>query len=88
MDPFETLHKIVKKDCIDAATFDMKTQADLLSMLLENLEMLEKVVFMAKALLKEPDYNNFEDVKDYILEKNKTYLLEKNPYRATTPRMS
>lgn len=50
--------------------------------------MLEKVVFMAKALLKEPDYNNFEDVKDYILEKTKTDQLEKNPYRATTPRMS
>ena len=44
-DPFETLHKIVKKDCIDGATFDARTQADLICMLLTNLEMLEVCVF-------------------------------------------
>jgi len=44
-DPFKTIHKIVKKDCIDAATFDVRTQADLLSMLIDNLDMLERVVY-------------------------------------------
>ncbi len=54
-DPFEVLHKIVKKDCIDAATFDVRTQADLLSMLIDNLDMLERVVYQIKAMLKEPN---------------------------------
>ena len=40
-DPFVLLHKIVKKDAIDAATFDAMSQADLLSMLNDNLELLE-----------------------------------------------
>ncbi len=54
------LHKIVKKDCIDAATFDVRTQADLLSMLIDNLDMLERVVYQVKAMLKEPNQENFE----------------------------
>lgn len=49
------LHKIIKKDCIDAATFDVRTQADLLSMLIDNLDMLEKVIYQVKAMLKEPN---------------------------------
>jgi hypothetical protein len=61
------LHKIVKKDCIDAATFDMRTQADLLCMLIDNLELLEKVVFQLKAMLKEPNPENFENVKSRVL---------------------
>jgi len=44
-DPFEVLHKVVKKDTIDAATFDAKTQAELMVMLIENLELLEKCVY-------------------------------------------
>jgi hypothetical protein len=40
-EPFELIHKIVKKDCIDGATFDARTQADLICMLIGNLEMLE-----------------------------------------------
>jgi len=62
-DPFEVIHKIVKKDCIDAATFDVRTQADLLSMLIDNLDMLERVVYQIKAMLKEPNFDNFEVLK-------------------------
>ena len=59
-DPFVLLHKIVKKDAIDAATFDAMSQADLLNMLNDNLELLEKTVYTVKALLKEPDFEKFE----------------------------
>ena len=54
-DPFEVIHKIVRKDCIDGSTFDSRTQADLLCMLVGNLEMLEIAIFQIKALLKEPN---------------------------------
>ena len=40
-DPFEILHKVVKRDCIDAAIFDQYSQADLLYMLFDNLELVE-----------------------------------------------
>lgn len=63
------LHKIIKKDCIDAATFDVRTQADLLSMLIDNLDMLEKVIYQVKAMLKEPNQDNFETLKESVLEK-------------------
>ena len=65
-DPFVLLHKIVKKDAIDAATFDAMSQADLLSMLNDNLELLEKTVYIIKALLKEPDFEKFEDIKEEV----------------------
>lgn len=45
MDPFTVLHELVKKDCIDAATFDMKTQADSLSNMLPKLHALETAIF-------------------------------------------
>ena len=57
------LHKIVKKDALDAATFDAMSQADFISMMTENLELLEKCLFQIKALLKEPDFLIFEEVK-------------------------
>lgn len=63
------LHKIIKKDCIDAATFDVRTQADLLSMLIDNLDMLEKGIYQVKAMLKEPNQDNFETLKESVLEK-------------------
>ena len=44
-DPFMFFHRIIKKDTLDAATFDSQSQADLLSMLTENLELLEKVLY-------------------------------------------
>lgn len=69
MDPFVILHQIVKKDCIDAATFDMKTQADLLCMMIENLEILEKVIRQMKIMLKEPMPETFEAKKKDVLQK-------------------
>lgn len=66
-DPFETLHKIVKKDCIDGATFDSRTQADLICMLMTNLDMLENCIFQVKALLKESNHDNFDTVKNEVL---------------------
>ena len=39
---FHLLHKVIKTDAIDAATFDEASQADLIHMLVENLEVLEK----------------------------------------------
>lgn len=67
-EPFETLHKIVKKDCIDGATFDSRTQADLICMLMTNLDMLENCIFQVKALLKEANHDNFDTVKNQVLE--------------------
>ena len=62
-DPFVFFHKIVKKDALDAATFDAMSQADFLSMMTENLELLEKCLYQVKALLKEPNFATFEEVK-------------------------
>ena len=56
-------HRVVKKDALDAATFDSVSQADLMCMLLENLEVLEQWIYQIKALLKEPDFHIFEDLK-------------------------
>ena len=50
----------MKKDAIDAATFDTMTQADLMSMMIENLEILEKSIYQIKAMLKERDMSKFE----------------------------
>ena len=83
-DPFDVLHKVVKKDCIDAATFDMRTQADLLCMLVDNLELLEKVVFQIKALLKEPSPENFETCKKELMDKVRQTQLDANPGRPET----
>jgi len=44
-DPFMFFHKIVKKDALDAATFDQQSQADFMSMMMENLEILEQWVY-------------------------------------------
>ena len=66
-DPFEVLHKIVKKDCIDVATFDMRTQSDLMAMMVDNLELLEKTIWMIKVLLKEPETEHFAHKKEEAL---------------------
>ena len=66
------IHKIVKKDCIDGSTFDSRTQADLLCMLVGNLEMLEIAIFQIKALLKEPNHDNFSTVKANVVKKVKS----------------
>ena len=39
------------------------SQADFLSMMTENLELLEKCLYQVKALLKEPNFATFEEVK-------------------------
>jgi len=55
-DPFVFFHKIVKKETLDAASFDLESQADFMSMMMDNLDMLEQWVYQIKALLKEPDF--------------------------------
>ena len=58
-DPYETLHLAVKKDTIDACTFDQQTQADLMQVLVPNLEFLEASVYSIRGLLREPDVDKF-----------------------------
>ena len=87
-DPFELLHKIVKKDAIDAATFDAMTQADCLIMLVDNLELLEKTVYTVKALLKEPEFQHFDEVKEKVHAKVKAEQLKQNPERPDTARLN
>ena len=87
-DPFVVMHKVVKKDAIDAATFDAMCQADLLSMLVDNLELLEKTVYIIKALLKEPDFDKFEEVKEKIHQSVKADQLRFNPDRPDTARLN
>ena len=66
-EPFLFFHKIIKKDALDAATFDQNSQADFLCMMMENLEAMEQSLYQIKAMLKEPDYLIFEDVKAQTL---------------------
>ena len=67
-EPFTFFHKVVKKDALDAATFDAQSQADFMSMLLDSLESLEQWIYQLKAMLKEPDYHIFEDLKRQTLD--------------------
>ena len=53
-DPFLFYHRIVKKDALDAATFDAMSQAGYMSMMIENLELLEKCLYAIKSIIKEP----------------------------------
>ena len=78
-DPFVFFHKIIKKDALDAATFDAQSQADFLSMMTENLESLERVLYQLKALLKEPDFLIFEEVKAQCLETLRAEQNKTNP---------
>ena len=87
-DPLQFFHQIIKKDAIDAATFDAMTQADLLSMMTENLEILEKSLYQIKAMLKTPDFSKFESVKEKALEKIRAKQKEANPGRPDTSEMN
>ena len=78
-DPFMFFHKLVKKDALDAATFDQFSQADFMSMMMENLEILEQWVYQVKAMLKEPDFSLFEDLKEQTLQNVLTEQLKMNP---------
>ena len=62
-DPFLFFHKIVKKDALDAATFDQTSQADSICMMQDNLDRLEQSLYQVKAMLKEPNYEIFDVVK-------------------------
>ena len=68
-DPFMFFHKIAKKDALDAATFDATSQADFMCMMIENLELVEKSVYVLKALMKEPDFLIFADLKNQTVER-------------------
>ena len=78
-EPFVFFHKIVKKDALDAATFDAMSQADFMCMMLDNLEICEQWLYQIKALLKEPDFHIFEDLKTQTLEQVLAEQLKMNP---------
>ena len=68
-DAFRFFHTIVKKDALDAATFDAMSQADYIAMMLENLELLEKSLYQIKAMLKTPEHQSFAEVKRETMER-------------------
>jgi hypothetical protein len=78
-DPFVVMHKIVRQDSVDAATFDSRCQADLLFMLVNQLEFLEIGVYTIKKMLKESDHSLFNDIKTLVRGALKTTHLEFNP---------
>ena len=67
-DPFMFFHKIVKKNTLDAATLDASSQADLMCMMIDNLEEVERCIYVLKALMKEPDFLIFTDLKRQTIE--------------------
>ena len=83
-DPFLFFHRIVKKDALDAATFDAMSQANYMSMMMENLELLEKTLYAIKSMLKEPIFQNFAVVKELAMLGLKAKQLEMNPNRPDT----
>ena len=66
---------------IDAATFDTRTQAEYLALMIDQLEMLEKCVFQIKALLKQPNFHEFE-----VTKKTKLNLLREEQSKANNER--
>ena len=87
-DPLLFFHQIVKKDAIDASTFDTMTQADLMSMMIENLEILEKSLYQIKAMLKERDITKFESTKEKAMVKIREDQKKYNPGRPDTTSMN
>ena len=80
-DPFATLHTIIKKDVIDAATLDTQTQAEHLSLMVDQLEILEKSVHTIKCLLKQPYFLEFENTKQSTLNELRVKQTKFNPSR-------
>jgi hypothetical protein len=78
-DPFVILHKIVRQDTIDASTFDSRCQADLLHMLVSQLELMELGIYTLKKLLKQPDVSLFDETKGLIRSTLKDSHLSFNP---------
>jgi hypothetical protein len=62
-DPWVVLHKVVRQDTVDAATFDSRCQADLLFMLVSQLEFMEIGVYTLKKMLKQSDFSLFAEIK-------------------------
>lgn len=87
-DPFVFFHKIIKKDALDAATFDGLTQADFIAMMIENLELTEKCLYQLKAMLKEPDFLAFDEAKAACLDSLRVEQTKMNPTRPNTAKMN
>ena len=87
-DAFLFFHRIVKKDAIDAATFDALSQAEFMSMMTENLELLEKCLYVIKAMLKEPDHLKFQQVKQRTFGRMREQQKEMNPNRPNTAELN
>ena len=68
-DPFIFLHQIIKKNALEAAAFDALSQADFMSMHLKSLELFENSLYSVKAMLREIDFDYFEDAKARALER-------------------
>ena len=66
-DPFVFFHQIIKKDALEAAVFDTMSQADFMSMHLKNLELFENSLYSVKAMLREIDFDYFDDAKEKAL---------------------
>ena len=64
------------------------TQADLMSMMIENLEILEKSIYQIKAMLKERDMSKFEQTKEKTLDKIREMQKKHNPGRPDTNTMN
>lgn len=82
-DPFVILHKIVRQDTIDASTFDSRCQADLLHMLVAQLELMELGIYTLKRMLKQPDVSLFEETKDLLRQTLRETHLAFNPESET-----
>ena len=75
----------MKKETLDAATFDSKSQADFMCQMMENLEHIERCVYTIKALMKEPDHLIFEDLKSQTEAKVIETQAVMNPKLAAAP---
>jgi len=57
-------------------------------MMTENLELLEKTIYQIKALIKEPDFFSFEQVKARTCEQLRIQQAAMNPKRPNTQQMN
>ena len=57
-------------------------------MMIENLELTEKVLYQLKAMLKEPDFLIFDEVKATCLETLRVEQQKMNPTRPNTAAMN
>ena len=57
-------------------------------MFVDNLELIEKVVYTTKALLKEPEFSRFDEIKEKVHARVKAEQLKQNPERPDTARLN